>query len=70
MKKIVLAAFTAAVAASALAVYESNITSNADNPAIQTIYFIDPAPMVYKDTVYLSIMMHFLTSSMKINKRS
>ena len=70
MKKIVLAVFTAAVAASALAVYESNITSNADNPAIQTIYSIDPAPMVYKDTVYLSIMMHFLTSSMKINKRS
>ncbi len=70
MKKIVLAAFTAAVAASALAVYEPNITSNADNPAIQTIYSIDPAPMVYKDTVYLSIMMHFLTSSMKINKRS
>jgi hypothetical protein len=27
--------------------------SNAQNPIIQTIYTADPAPMVYKDTVYL-----------------
>jgi len=26
---------------------------NAQNPIIQTIYTADPAPMVYKDTVYL-----------------
>jgi len=27
--------------------------AQAQNPIIQTIYTADPAPMVYKDTVYL-----------------
>jgi arabinoxylan arabinofuranohydrolase len=27
--------------------------ANAQNPIIQTVFTADPAPMVYKDTVYL-----------------
>lgn len=29
------------------------LSTQAQNPIIQTIYTADPAPMVYKDTVYL-----------------
>jgi hypothetical protein len=29
------------------------VSTQAQNPIIQTIYTADPAPMVYKDTVYL-----------------
>ena len=53
MKKIILAAVTAVLAASATAVCTPQISTHADNPAIQTIYSTDPAPMVYNDTVYL-----------------
>ncbi len=53
MKKIILAALTAVLAASASAAGSPQISTHADNPAIQTIYSTDPAPMVYNDTVYL-----------------
>ena len=36
-----------------LAVLFAALTTQAQNPIIQTIYTADPAPMVYKDTVYL-----------------
>lgn len=53
MKKIITAASVALITALGTAVYLPNTTSHADNPAIQTIYSTDPAPMVYNDTVYL-----------------
>ena len=53
MKKFITAASAAIITALGTAVYLPNTTSHADNPAIQTIYSTDPAPMVYNDTVYL-----------------
>jgi len=36
-----------------VAVLFASVAAHAQNPIIQTIYTADPAPMVYKDTVYL-----------------
>lgn len=41
------------IAASLLVIAISPFMSKAQNPIIQTIYTADPAPMVYKDTVFL-----------------
>ena len=55
MKKIISVASAALMTAFSTAVYlpKTSTVTNADNPAIQTIYSTDPAPMVYNDTVYL-----------------
>ncbi|MCR5600756.1 MAG: family 43 glycosylhydrolase [Ruminococcus sp.] len=48
--------FLSIVTAAALAIpatFAASADVKADNPAIQTIYSTDPAPMVYNDTVYL-----------------
>ncbi len=42
-----------AAAAVAAAVVAFSTACRADNPVVQTCYTADPAPMVYKDTVYL-----------------
>ena len=55
MKKIISVASAALMTAMSTAVYlpKTTTVTNADNPAIQTIYSTDPAPLVYNDTVYL-----------------
>ena len=51
MKKFLSLVTAAALAIPATLVQSTDV--KADNPAIQTIYSTDPAPMVYNDTVYL-----------------
>lgn len=51
-RKKILTALTSFAACAAMAAVAPQ-TAKADNPAIQTIYSTDPAPMVYGDTVYL-----------------
>lgn len=51
-RKMIITASTALLACSAMT-FAVPQTAKADNPAIQTIYSTDPAPMVYGDTVYL-----------------
>ena len=53
MKKIISFAAAAAMSLTSLTAISDGSIVKADNPAIQTIYSTDPAPMVYGDTVYL-----------------
>lgn len=53
MKKFIAGVSAVLMTAMSTAVYMPEKTANADNPAIQTIYSTDPAPMVYNDTLYL-----------------
>ncbi len=55
MKKIISVASAVLMTALSTAIYlpKTTTVTNADNPAIQTIYSTDPAPLVYNDTVYL-----------------
>ena len=53
MKKIISFAAAAVMSLTSLTAISDGSIVKADNPAIQTIYSTDPAPMVYGDTVYL-----------------
>ena len=53
MKKIISFAAAAAMSLTSLTAISDGSIVKADNPAIQTIYSTDPAPMVYGDTVLL-----------------
>lgn len=40
-------------------------TLRAQDPIIQTKYTADPAPMVYNDTVFLTLMLKIMVTSLK-----